>query len=196
MKKILKSKRLIFDILVGIIIIFTLYRCTGDYTRVFEMKREQYTLKIIGEKNYDGRAEYITDIFFYEKKENYKKIKEIGCGTLLLAGYDLNKEYFYGKSEYGKENREYGIYKNENEMIGSRYSSNNEFLKKQCTGYFVLNLKTGEYQSGLSENEQNKILSDKGIETNMLTIEKFLKKNGKSIRNYEGLESWMSDFGN
>jgi len=191
MKKILKSKRLIFDILVGIIIIFTLYRCTGDYTRVFEMKREQYTLKIIGEKNYDGRAEYTTDIFFYEKKENYKKIKEIGCGTLLLAGYDLNKEYFYGKSEYGKENREYGIYKNENEMIGSRYSNNNEFLKKQCTGYFVLNLKTGEYQGGLSEEQQKKILSDKGIENKMEWTREFLDRNGETREDYKGLESWM-----
>ena len=83
------------------------------------------------------------------------------------------------------QNREQEI--SENEM-----NDNIEFLKKQCTGYFVLNLKTGEYQSGLSEKEQEDVLLDKGIEVNLMSVKKFIKKYGKSIRNYQGLEDWMS----
>lgn len=88
------------------------------------------------------------------------------------------------------QNREQEISKkeiSENEM-----NDNIEFLKNQCTGYFVLNLKTGEYQSGLSEKEQEDVLLDKGIEINLMSVKKFVKKYGKSIRNYQGLEDWMS----
>jgi len=170
-----------------------------NYIDVFEIKNEQYILKVIGKDQTNVGSE-ISGLFSYNIVKNDKNLK-IGCGTLLLAGYDMDKKYFFGKSEYGDKIKGAGIYQNGNKIIESKENisekeNNTKFLKEQCTGYFVLDLKTGEYQSGLSENEQNKILSDKGIETNMLTIEKFLKKNGKSIRNYEGLESWMSDFGN
>ena len=170
-----------------------------NYIDVFEIKNEQYVLKVIG-KNQTNVGSEISGLFSYNIVKNDKNLK-IGCGTLLLAGYDVDKKYFFGKSEYGDKIKGAGIYQNGNKIIESKENisekeNNTKFLKKQCTGYFVLDLKTGEYQSGLSEEQQKKILSDKGIETNMLTIEKFLKKNGKSIRNYEGLESWMSDFGN
>ncbi len=208
MNKALEPKRLLFHLILGIIMIFILYRCSGDYTDVFEVGNEHYILKIVKEKEYDGLSR-TTDIFSYEKKENNEELK-IGCGTLVSVGYDQNKEYFYGESEYGINDEEYGIYTKGKEVKNNRIHQNREqeiskkeisenemndnieFLKNQCTGYFVLNLKTGEYQSGLSEKEQEDILLDKGIEINLMSVKKFIKKYGKSIRNYQGLEDWMS----
>ena len=74
--------------------------------------------------------------------------------------------------------------------IEKKYSI--ELLKKECTGYFVLDLKTGEYQGGLSENEQDEILSDKKISDTMLPTKQFLDTNGKTIVNYE-IDNWMEN---
>ena len=208
MNKALEPKRLLFHLILGIIMIFILYRCSGDYTDVFEVGNEHQILKIVKEKEYDGLSR-TTDIFSYEKKENNEELK-IGCGTLVSVGYDQNKKYFYGESEYGINDEEYGIYTKGKEVKNNRIHQNREqeiskkeisekemndnieFLKNQCTGYFVLNLKTGEYQSGLSEKEQEDVLLNKGIEINLMSVKKFIKKYGKSIRNYQGLEDWMS----
>ena len=64
--------------------IFILYRCSGDYTDVFEVGKKHYILKIVKEKEYDGLSR-TTDIFSYEKKENNEELK-IGCGTLDRDG--------------------------------------------------------------------------------------------------------------
>lgn len=86
MNKALEPKRLLFHLILGIIMIFILYRCSGDYTDVFEVGKKHYILKIVKEKEYDGLSR-TTDIFSYEKKENNEELK-IGCGTLVSVGYD------------------------------------------------------------------------------------------------------------
>ena len=44
MNKALEPKRLLFHLILGIIMIFILYRCSGDYTDVFEVGNEHYIL--------------------------------------------------------------------------------------------------------------------------------------------------------
>ena len=165
-----------------------------NYIDVFEIKNEQYILKVIG-KDQTNIGSEISGLFSYNAVKNNKNLK-IGCGTLLLAGYDADKKYFFGKSEYGDKIKGAGIYQNGNKIIESKENisekeNNTKFLKEQCTGYFVLNLKTGEYQDGLSEEQQKKILSDKGIENKMEWTREFLDRNGETLEDYKGLESWM-----
>ena len=165
-----------------------------NYIDIFEIKNEQYVLKVIG-KNQTNVVSEISGLFSYNIVKNDKKLK-IGCGTLLMAGYDVDKKYFFGKSEYGDKIKGAGIYQNGNKIIESKENisekeNNTKFLKEQCTGYFVLNLKTGEYQDGLSEEQQKKILSDKGIENKMEWTREFLDRNGETREDYKGLESWM-----
>lgn len=171
----------------------------SQYTmNVFEINNDKYNVKVIEEMDLRG-AGVGTDLFSYKSKNEKKKI---GCGKLILIGYDAKKEYLYGKSEYGNKERSIAIYlDNEKSIIGNDLYTNDmtekesvsdfNFLKKLCTGYFVLNLKTGEYKGGLSEEQQKKILSEKEIKTPMLSVQKFLKINGKEIKNYEEYEAWM-----
>lgn len=165
-----------------------------NYIDIFEIKNKQYVLKVIG-KNQTNVGSEISGLFSYNIVKNDKNLK-IGCGTLLLAGYDVDKKYFFGKSEYGDKIKGAGIYQNGNKIIESKENisekeNNTKFLKEQCTGYFVLDLKTGEYQGGLSEEQQKKILSDKGIENKMEWTREFLDRNGETREDYKGLESWM-----
>ncbi len=177
MKKVLNLKKILFHLFLGGILIYFLYTLTGNYTYIFKIDNEQYIFQVTGERNYGD--ETTPEDFFYNKKGQYTKpIKS--CGKFLLAGYDENKEYFYG-FEYDREME----YKNENE---SKKTDNPEYSKKQCAGYFVLDLKTGEYLTGLSQDGQNIILSDKGIKNDMLTVEQFLYKYGEEVRNYSGIE--------
>ena len=167
------------------------------------------TLKIINGiprqpgKGFSGVAVLYLDgkIIGLSTIKNGKNFK-IGCGKLLLIGYEPLREYIYGKVEYGTDDIGFGIYQNGDELIygnGSKEDMteiekkyNIELLKKECTGYFVLDLKTGEYQGGLSENEQDEILSDKKISDTMLPTEQFLDTNGKTIVNYE-IDNWMEN---
>ncbi|RRD39646.1 hypothetical protein EII29_06300 [Leptotrichia sp. OH3620_COT-345] len=167
---------------------------------VFEINNDNYIVKVIEEMDLRG-AGVGTDLFSYENKNNKKYI---GCGTLILIGYDTKKEYLYGKSEYGDKENGIGIYQDNNILIESdnlyaEHKTTEEsdysfkLLKKQCTEYFILNLKTGEYKGSLSEEQQQKILSEKEIKTPMLPIQNFLKLNGKKIKNYEEYEPWMTE---
>lgn len=223
--------------LIGIIVIviFILGYLSSEYTmNVFETQNENYNIKIIGENDLRGLG-VATDVFSYKSKKENKKI---GCGALILVGYDSNKGYLYGKSEYAKEKisrdtsnkivgydrRGYGIYEDKKKLIeqdiyiekieaeGHIYITDEkteknidikreeksdkaiEFLKNQCTGYFILNLNTGEYKGGLLDNEQEKILLDKGIKRQEYLVDKFLSLNGKSIKNYKEIENWMMSY--
>ena len=218
-----------------ILIIFMLINSSSNYAMdVFETQDENYSIKIIGENDLRGLG-VATDVFYYKSKKENKKI---GCGTLILVGYNSDKGYLYGKSEYAKEKifrdtsnkivgydrRGYGIYEDKKSLIeqdiyiekieveGHAYiidekteknidikreeKSNRaiEFLKNQCTGYFILDLNTGEYKSGLLDNEQEKILLDKGIKRQEYSVDKFLSLNGKSIKNYKEIENWMMSY--
>ena len=174
-------------------------------SEIFEVKNEKYILKVIGKPSFiDPYGTYETNIFSYERVKDREYFR-IGCGSLYLAGYDDKKHYFYGQSIY--ENEEvpykgigYGAYTNgKTEYIGNKIVKNEdkenkklrmEYLKKQCTGYFILNLETGEYQTGLSKEEQEKILQEKGIENNIEKIDKFLFRYGKN-KEYNKMEEWM-----
>ena len=57
-----------------------------------------------------------------------------------------------------------------------------------------MNLNTGEYKGGLLDNEQEKILLDKGIKRQEYLVDKFLSLNGKSIKNYKEIENWMMSY--
>jgi hypothetical protein len=193
----------LMSLLVASTVIYIIYHIVswrGPSRDVFERQKEKYTLKVIGKATYDGTPTETTDIFFYETIKNGKNFK-IGCGKLLLIGYEPLREYIYGKVEYGTDDIGFGIYQNGDELIYGNGSKEDmteiekkysiELLKKQCTGYFVLDLKTGEYQGGLSEEQQKKILSDKGIENKMKWTREFLDRNGETREDYKGLESWM-----
>ena len=187
----------LMSLLVASTVIYIIYHIVswwGPSRDVFERQKEKYTLKVIGKATYDGTPTETTNIFFYETKR--------GCGKLLLIGYEPLREYIYGKVEYGTDDIGFGIYQNGDELIYGNGSKEDmteiekkysiELLKKECTGYFVLDLKTGEYQGGLSENEQDEILSDKKISDTMLPTGQFLDTNGKTIVNYE-IDNWMEN---
>ena len=107
MKKVLNLKKILFHLFLGGILIYFLYTLTGNYIYIFKIDNEQYIFQVTGERNYGD--ETTPEDFFYNKKGQYTKpIKN--CGKFLLAGYDENKEYFYG-FEYDREME----YKNENE---------------------------------------------------------------------------------
>jgi hypothetical protein len=196
----------ILSIYTIIFTISTIYRTTGDYVNVFKVDKGKYTLEITEGKGFQIELERITeDTFFYEHYSDYKDV-EFGCGKLELAGYNEEKEYFYGKSEYdipkyGDKELRFGILKKgdkyidsgklyEDEMSEKEREEGHSILRKQCTGYFILNLKTGEYQSELSEKELEKILSEKGIKNEMERTKAFLESNGESIRNYGYHYAW------
>lgn len=194
----------LMSLLVASTVIYIIYHIVswrGPSRDVFERQKEKYTLKVIGKATYDDTPTETTDIFFYETIKNGKNFK-IGCGKLLLIGYEPLREYIYGKVEYGTDDIGFGIYQNGDELIYGNGSKEDmteiekkysiELLKKECTGYFVLDLKTGEYQGGLSENEQDEILSDEKISDTMLPTEQFLDTNGKTIVNYE-IDNWMEN---
>lgn len=183
-----------------IILLYLMLESSSQYTmNVFEINNDKYTLKII-EENYLRGIGVGSDLFSYENV-NVNEKKYIGCGTLILVGYDDKKEYLYGKTEFD-EKKLIGIYRDNDKLVEGdalyeNYKTKEEsdygfnLLKKQCTGYFVLNLKTGEYQGNLYEEQQKKILLDKEIKNPMLSPQKFLKINGKEIKNYEMHDTWM-----
>lgn len=185
-----------------LLLLFVILKPLYEYhsLNIFEIKKNKYILKILENRNYsiNGIEE---DIFYYQ----YNGTIKIGCGKLQTIGIDLKKEYLYGNLKYKEKYRGIGIYfyKRYN-IIGRDLFENLEIfpynevaadkISNICNGYFILNLKTGEYTSNLSYIEYKKILFNKKINNKVMTVSEFLKRNGKKIFSYnlKEVEYWMS----
>lgn len=162
---------------------------------ILKINKDNYKLKIIEERDFRKKG-VRKNVFDYELNIKNKK-KHIGCGELVLVG--IEEGHLYGKLEYYGIDGGVGIYKDfmdENEIIArdTIFSTAEDRLvfQKICNGYFILNLKTGDYSSNLSKAEYEKILFTKKIKNEIILLETFLKMKGKKIHNLKDIEYWMT----
>ena len=128
---------------------------------------------------------------------------KIGCGKLLKVGIDEKKEYFYGKIKFSSNTAGIGIFENDKIFTtgidvydfpfpAKENMETSKIIQNICNGNFILNMKTGEYKSGLSDENYKKELQSKNIDIKEENIEHFLKRKGKKKHNFEDIEEWMS----
>lgn len=73
------------------------------------------------------------------------------------------------------------------------HNESTKIFKQLCNGNFILNLERGEYVSDLSDKEMEKLLEEKKLNKELISVEKFLKQNGKILYfNFRDIEYWMT----